>query len=147
MRGINKAIIIGHVGADPEIKFMPSGKAVANFSVATSDAWKDKQSGENQEATEWHRVVAFGRLAEIVGEYVAKGSMIYIEGKIQTRSWDDQGGQKRYMTEIIASQMQMLGGKAIASGQAAQERVREENAQLPERDARFEGFDDDIPFY
>jgi single-strand DNA-binding protein len=109
MAGINKAIIVGRLGRDPEVRYTPSGVAVANFSVATSDEWKDKDSGEKKERTEWHRIVAFGKLGEICGEYLAKGKQVYIEGRIQTRDWEDQNGVKRYTTEIVASQMQMLG--------------------------------------
>ena len=109
-RGVNKAIIVGHLGRDPEIRYAASGSAVANVSVATTESWKDKQSGENTEKTEWHRVVFFGRLAEIVGEYLKKGSQVYVEGRLQTRKWQDQSGQDRYTTEIVASDMQMLGG-------------------------------------
>lgn len=107
-RGVNKVIIVGNCGQDPEVKYLPSGSAVANVSVATSETWKDKQSGQNQERTEWHRIVFFNRLAEIVGEYVRKGTKLYIEGRLQTRKWQDQSGQDRYTTEIVASEMQML---------------------------------------
>lgn len=108
-RGINKVILIGNLGQDPEVRYMPNGNAVANVTVATSESWKDKNTGENQERTEWHRVVFFRRLAEIVGEYCKKGSKVYIEGKLQTRKWQDQSGNDRYTTEIVASEMQMLG--------------------------------------
>ena len=110
-KGINKVILVGRLGQDPEIKFLPSGGAVANVSVATSDQWKDKQSGEMRDRTEWHRVIFFNRLAEIVGEYLRKGSQVYVEGRLQTRKWQDQNGQDRYTTEIVASEMQMLGGR------------------------------------
>lgn len=109
-RGINKVIIVGYLGSDPEVKYMPSGGAVANVSVATTEQWKDKNTGEKQERTEWHRVIFFRALAEIVGEYLRKGSQVYIEGRLQTRKWQDKNGQDRYTTEIIANEMQMLGG-------------------------------------
>jgi single-strand DNA-binding protein len=110
-RGVNKVILVGNLGADPEVRYMPNGGAVANVTVATTESWKDKQSGENQEKTEWHRVVFFARLAEIVGEYLKKGSQIYVEGRLQTRKWQDKNGQDRYTTEIVANEMQMLGGR------------------------------------
>ena len=109
MRGVNKVILIGNLGKDPEIRYTPSGAAVANFTIATSEEWKDKDSGQKQERTEWHRIVAWRRLGEICGEYLRKGSQVYIEGKLQTRSWEDRDGNKRYTTEIIAQNMQMLG--------------------------------------
>lgn len=108
MAGVNKAILVGRLGKDPEIKYTPSGTAVTNFTMATSENFKDKD-GQKQERTEWHRIVAFGKLAEICGEYLAKGKQVYIEGRIQTRSWDDKNGNKRYTTEIVANSMQMLG--------------------------------------
>jgi single-strand DNA-binding protein len=110
-RGINKVILVGNVGQDPETRYMPSGGAVTNVTLATSDSWKDKNTGEQQERTEWHRIVFYQRLAEIVAEYVKKGSQIYVEGSLRTRSWE-QDGVKRYATEIIADQMQMLGGRS-----------------------------------
>lgn len=109
-KGVNKVIIVGSLGQDPEMRYMPNGKAVANISVATSEQWKDQQ-GQKQEKTEWHRIVMFDRLAEIAGEYLRKGSQAYFEGKLQTRKWQDQSGQDRYTTEIVANNMQMLGGK------------------------------------
>ncbi|MFC1778129.1 single-stranded DNA-binding protein [Pseudomonadota bacterium] len=109
-RGVNKVILVGNLGKDPEMKYTASGAAIANITVATADSWNDKQTGEKVEKTEWHRVVAFQRLAEIMGEYLKKGSQVYIEGKLQTRKWQDQNGQDRYTTEIVASNMQMLGG-------------------------------------
>jgi single-strand DNA-binding protein len=142
MAGINKAIIVGRLGRDPEVRYTPSGVAVANFSVATSEEWKDKDSGEKKERTEWHRIVAFGKLGEICGEYLAKGKQVYIEGRIQTRDWEDQNGVKRYTTEIVASQMQMLGTKDDTGA------VRTEIPPV----AEFPGVqgpgsaDDDIPF-
>jgi single-strand DNA-binding protein len=111
MAGINKAIIVGNLGKDPEMRYMPDGTAVANFSVATSMNWKDKSTGEKKDRTEWHRIVAFGKLGEVCGEYLSKGKMVYIEGRIQTRAWDDKDGNKRYTTEIVASDMQMLGSR------------------------------------
>jgi len=108
MAGINKVILVGRLGRDPEVKYTPSGVTVANFSIATSEEWKDKGTGEKQERTEWHRIVAWRRLGEICGEYLRKGKQVYIEGKLQTRSWDDRDGNKRYTTEIVASNMQML---------------------------------------
>ena len=108
-RGINKGIIVGNLGKDPEVRYSANGNAITNITVATSDVWKDKNTGENQERTEWHRVVFFNRLAEIAGEYLKKGSQVYIEGRIQTRKWQDQSGQDRYTTEIVANEMQMLG--------------------------------------
>ncbi|OCG01076.1 single-stranded DNA-binding protein [Gilliamella sp. wkB112] len=114
-RGINKVILVGNLGQDPEVRYMPNGSAVANFSVATSESWKDKQTGENRDRTEWHRVVVFGKLAEIVGEYVKKGSQVYIEGQLQTRKWQDQSGQDRYTTEVVVNpiggSLQILGSR------------------------------------
>ncbi len=120
-RGVNKVILIGNLGADPEVRYMPSGGAVTNVSLATSDIWKDKNTGEPQERTEWHRVVFFNRLAEVVGEYLKKGSKIYVEGSLRTRKWQGQDGQDRYTTEIVANEMQMLdsrggGGSADFAG-------------------------------
>ncbi len=114
-RGINKVILIGNLGSDPEVKYTPSGVPVANFSLATSETWNDK-SGERQERTEWHRLVLWRKLAEIAGQYLKKGSKIYVDGKLQTRSWDDQNGQKRYATEIVVNDMQMLDGRGEAGG-------------------------------
>jgi len=149
-RGVNKVILIGNLGQDPEVRYMPNGGAVCNISVATSEAWKDKNSGEDQEKTEWHRVVMFRRLAEIAGEYLKKGSKVYLEGKLQTRKWQDQQGQDRYTTEIVADQMQMLdsrGGSAdfapSQSNQPSQSATR--SAPEPERSSNT-GFEDDIPF-
>src|SRR5438067_10494430 len=117
-RGINKVIIIGNLGADPETRAMPSGTTVANLRVATSESWRDKQSGEQQERTEWHRVALFGRLAEIAGEYLRKGSQVYIEGSLRTRKWQDKQGNERYSTEIIGNDLQMLGGRSGGAGGA-----------------------------
>jgi single-strand DNA-binding protein len=113
-RGVNKVILIGHLGADPETRSLPSGMTVANLRVATSESWKDKQTGEQQERTEWHRVALFGRLGEIAAEYLRKGSQVYIEGSIRTRKWQDKDGNDRFSTEIVANDMQMLGGRAGA---------------------------------
>jgi len=116
MASVNKVILVGNLGADPETRYLPSGDAVANIRLATTDRYKDKASGEMKELTEWHRVAFFGRLAEIVNEYVKKGSSVYIEGRIRTRKWTDQSGQERYSTEIVADQMQMLGGRGGSGG-------------------------------
>ncbi len=110
-RGINKVILVGHLGKDPEVRYSPNGGAVANITLATSESWKDKTSGEKQERTEWHRVAFFGRLAEIAGEYLKKGAQIYVEGRLQTRKWQDKEGKDRYTTEIVANEMQMLGSR------------------------------------
>ena len=117
-RGVNKVILVGNVGQDPEMKYMPSGNAVTNISIATSESWKDKQTGQQQERTEWHRVVFFNRLGEIAGEYLRKGSKVYVEGSLRTRKWQDQSGQDRYSTEIVASEMQMLDSRGDGAGQA-----------------------------
>jgi single-strand DNA-binding protein len=116
MASVNKVILVGNLGADPETRYLPSGDAVANIRLATTDRYKEKSSGEMKELTEWHRVAFFGRLAEIAGEYLKKGSAVYIEGRIRTRKWQDQGGQDRYSTEIVADQMQMLGGRGAGGG-------------------------------
>lgn len=155
-RGINKVIIIGNLGADPEVRYMPSGGAVANIRVATTEGWKDKQSGENVEHTEWHRIVLFNRLGEIAGEYLRKGSKVYIEGNIRTRKWQDKDGQDRYTTEIIGREMQMLDGRGATSNANAGEFESSPNKfqnqkksagqpQSPEI-ASSEEFNDDIPF-
>ena len=115
-RGINKVIIVGNLGQDPETRYMPSGAAVTNFTVATNESWKDKQTGEQKDRTEWHRVAMFNRLAEIAAEYLRKGSQVYIEGKLRTRKWQGQDGNDRYTTEIIADEMQMLGGRGGSGG-------------------------------
>jgi len=149
-RGVNKVILVGNLGKDPDIKYTASGAAIANVTIATSESWNDKQTGEKQERTEWHRVVFFRRLAEIVGEYLHKGSQVYIEGKLQTRKWQDQNGQDRYTTEVVANEMQMLGSRSNAGGQAVQNsgfrdapRARKAEAQ-PQAEDSFA--DDDIPF-
>lgn len=128
-RGVNKVILVGNVGQDPEVRYMPNGNAVANLSLATSESWKDQQ-GQLQERTEWHRLTLYRRLAEIAGEYLRKGSQIYVEGKLQTRKWQDQQGQERYTTEVIVDQMQMLGGKTgQAEGGYQQQAPRQQQPQ------------------
>lgn len=153
-RGINKVILVGNLGNDPEMKYTASGVAIANISVATTDSWNDKQTGEKVTKTEWHRVVAFQRLAEIMGEYLKKGSQVYIEGRLQTRKWQDQNGQDRWTTEIVANDMQMLGGRPGEGGgyqQAGGNQGFRGNPQpsqqapaQPRADNDFD--DDDIPF-
>lgn len=149
-RGVNKVILIGNLGRDPEVRYTPSGLAVANVALATSESWKDKTSGEMQERTEWHRVVFYQRLAEIAGEYLRKGSKIFVEGKIRTSKWQDKTtGQDRYTTEIVAESMQMLDSKGGSSaGEPAFERqTATASASAPQTDAiPADGFDDDIPF-
>jgi single-strand DNA-binding protein len=143
-RGVNKVIIVGNLGNDPEMKFMPSGDAVCNLSVATTDQWKDRESGEKRENTEWHRVVMFKRLAEIAGEYLRKGSQVYIGGKLKTRKWQDKQGNDRYTTEIEARDLQMLGGRGGSAGMGAPASAPSA-ATAPAADAG--GFsDDEIPF-
>jgi single-strand DNA-binding protein len=153
-KGINKVILIGNLGADPEIRHMPNGTAVANINLATSESWKDKNTGEQQERTEWHRVVLFQRLAEIVTEYLKKGSKVYIEGRLQTRKWQDKTtGQDRYTTEIIANEMQMLDSRSgsnahesssFSAANNSTDRPKPEANKIPEM--ANEAFDDDIPF-
>jgi single-strand DNA-binding protein len=150
-RGINKVIIVGNLGNDPDTRYMPSGGAVTNLSVATSESWKDKQTGEQKDRTEWHKVAMFGRLAEIAAEYLRKGSQVYIEGKLRTRKWQDQSGNDRYTTEIIADEMQMLGSRAGGGAPAMnQNRGGSANdgpsASSPPERANDEPLDDDIPF-
>ncbi|MGK0583670.1 single-stranded DNA-binding protein [Proteus mirabilis] len=171
--GVNKVILIGHLGQDPEIRYMPSGGAVANLTLATSESWRDKQTGEMREKTEWHRVVIFGKLAEVAGEYLKKGSQVYIEGSLQTRKWQDQSGQDRYTTEVVVNiggSMQMLGGRGgESSGQSQGGQSGWGQPQQPQSSQQFSGgtqprpaqqpvatptpsneppmdFDDDIPF-
>ncbi len=145
-RGINKVILVGNLGADPEVRYMPSGSAVTNARIATTDSWKDKQTGEQQERTEWHQVVFFGRLAEIAGEYLKKGSQVYVEGRLQTRKWQDKSGNDRYTTEIIVNDMQMLGGRG--GGGSADFGAAAPAAAAPSKApaAGPDEFDDDIPF-
>lgn len=172
-RGVNKVIIVGNLGQDPDVRYMPNGNAVANFTVATSETWKDKNTGEKKEQTEWHRVTIYRRLAEIAGEYLRKGSKVYLEGRLQTRKWQDQSGQDRYTTEVVANEMQMLDsrGHGGSSGngfnqstpvqqnklgqQPAQPQSRPATPHAPakheERDAQSYNeppmdFDEDIPF-
>jgi single-strand DNA-binding protein len=164
-RGINKVILIGHLGADPETRAMPSGGTVANLRLATTESWKDKQSGDQQERTEWHNVALFGRLGEIAAEYLRKGSQVYIEGRLRTRKWQDKEGRDRYTTEIVGNEMQMLGGRGGAGGGGGGGGGRGESgrdvggamseggarADMPENAAAGAGasrdeFDDDIPF-
>lgn len=148
MSSINKVIIIGHLGRDPETRYMPNGEAVTNIAVATSEQWKDKTSGEQKQATEWHRVTFYRKLAEIAGQYLKKGSQIYIEGRLQTRKWQDKDGSDRYTTEIIADKMQMLGGRQEAQQDqpATQQRQAAKSAPAPSRGGSFSDMDDDIPF-
>ncbi|MFC2074655.1 single-stranded DNA-binding protein [Bdellovibrionota bacterium] len=149
MAGVNKVIIIGNLGTDPEVRFTPSGSAVANFTVATSENWKDK-NGQRQERTEWHRIVVWGKLAELCGEYLSKGRQAYIEGRLQTRSWDDKEGKKRYTTEVVAQTVQFLGSSkgretsktsSFGESQVAQKTTSPEQSSEPRFDS-----DDDIPF-
>ena len=156
-RGINKVILVGNLGKDPEIRYVPNGGAVANLNIATSESWKDKATGEKQERTEWHRVVFFGKLAEIASEYLKKGAQIYVEGRLQTRKWQDKSGQDRYTTEIVGSELQMLGCRGGAGGgegppadlsydspaSGSSGRSTQPSAPAP---GGGEDFDDDIPF-
>jgi single-strand DNA-binding protein len=144
MAGVNKVIIVGNLGRDPEVRYTPDGTAVANFSVATSESWTDKQTGEKRERTEWHRIVAWRRLGEICGEYLSKGRQVYVEGKLQTRSWE-QEGVTRYTTEIIASDVQFMGGRGDAAGPGAQGRGQRADQGYPEPPMA-DTQDDDIPF-
>jgi len=158
MASVNKVILVGNLGADPETRYMPNGDAVANIRLATTESWKDKASGEKKEITEWHRVVFYRKLAEIVGQYLKKGSAVYVEGRIRTRKWQDKEGQERYTTEIEANEMQMLGGRssgASSSGGEAEyggsmpsaSAPAAQRASAPAKKApSFEDMDDDIPF-
>ena len=150
-RGVNKVILVGNLGADPETRYTAGGSAVTNVSLATTDSWKDKQSGEQQERTEWHRIVFWGRLAEIAAEYLRKGSQIYVEGRIQTRKWQGKDGQDRWTTEIVGNEMQMLGSRG--GGQSpppnydgGQSEGSASESSSPKKAAAGEDFDDDIPF-
>ena len=162
-RGVNKVILVGNLGADPETRFLPSGGSVTNVSLATSETWKDKQTGQPQERTEWHRVVFFNRLAEIAGEYLRKGSKVYVEGSIRTRKWQDQSGQDRYTTEIVANEMQMpdsrggggdygygeSGGSQVGNQVGNQSAPRPQGQSRPQESApqpASADYDDDIPF-
>ena len=142
MSGINKAILIGRLGSDPEVRYTPSGVAVANFSVATSEEWKDKDSGEKKERTEWHRIVAWRRLGEICGEYLSKGKQVYVEGRIQTNAWEDKEGNKRYTTEIVANTVQFLGGRDVGDSPRPQGPPIPDSSGAPTQGPA----DDDIPF-
>ncbi|HIL92109.1 MAG TPA: single-stranded DNA-binding protein [Cycloclasticus sp.] len=147
MAGINKVILVGNLGKDPETRYMPSGGAVTNITVATSETWKDKSTGEKKEQTEWHRVAFFNRLAEIAGEYLKKGSKVYIEGSIHTRKWQDQSGQDRYTTEIKGSTMQMLDSRGGGSADFSPPASKSSNfSSAPAQPAAPDDFDDDIPF-
>jgi single-strand DNA-binding protein len=152
MASVNKVIIVGNLGADPETRFLPSGEAVANIRVATTETWKDKTSGEKKEATEWHRIAFFGRLAEIAGEYLKKGSQVYVEGSLRTRKWQDKDGQDRYSTEIRGDVMKMLGRRE-GGGEPRAEPAMESKAAAPKAAAaakkpggKFDDLEDDIPF-
>jgi len=161
-RGVNKVILVGNLGKDPDVRYMPSGSAVTNVTIATSESWKDKQSGEKQERTEWHNVVFFNRLGEIAGEYLKKGSKVYVEGSLRTRKWQDKtSGQDRYSTEIVASEMQMLDSKGGAGGgyggAQSQNQNQNQGGGAPSNQSQgsastsgggqgFDDFDDDIPF-
>ena len=157
MASVNKVILVGNLGADPETKYLPSGDAVTNIRIATTDKWKDKASGEMKEATEWHRIAFFGRLAEIAGEYLKKGSQVYVEGSLRTRKWQDKEGQDRYTTEIRADSMQMLGSRGGAGeprgesrGEPAAQRSAEPKAAATagaaKKPGKFDDMEDDIPF-
>ncbi len=143
-RGINKVIIVGNLGQDPDTRYMPSGSAVTNMTVATNESWKDKQTGEQKDRTEWHKVAMFGRLAEISAEYLRKGSQVYIEGKLRTRKWQDKDGHDRYTTEVIADEMQMLGGRGGSGGGAPARNDGPPPSPPPQGSS--DDFDDDIPF-
>jgi single-strand DNA-binding protein len=152
-RGLNKVMLIGHLGKDPDVRYMPSGNAVANVTLATNESWKDKQTGENQERTEWHNVAFYGKLAEIAGEYLRKGRQVYVEGSLRTRKWQDKNGQDRYTTEIIANDMQMLGGRDGGSASFEPREPRQQPSQEPpaagaqqQSPPSDNDFDDDIPF-
>ena len=155
-RGVNKVILVGNLGKDPESRYMPNGKAVTNFSVATSESWKDKQTGEQREQTEWHNIVMYERLAEIAAEYLKKGSQVYLEGRLRTRKWQDKEGRDRYTTENIANEMQMLGSRGGGAGGGdfgggGESRARPAPAgagggRAPVTESGPGEFDDDIPF-
>jgi single-strand DNA-binding protein len=155
-RGINKVILVGNAGGDPETRYLPNGNAVTNITMATSDSWKDKQTGQLQERTEWHRVVFFGKVAEVAGEYLRKGSQCYIEGRLQTRKWQDQQGQDRYSTEVVVDMggtMQLLGGRGDAAPrqshpqeQAARQPAPRQQQAAPQPTPDYDSFDTDIPF-
>ncbi len=141
-RGVNKVILVGNIGGDPDVRYMPNGNAVTNVTIATSETWKDKQSGQNQERTEWHRVVFFNRLGEIAGEYLRKGSKVYVEGSLRTRKWQGQDGQDRYTTEIVASEMQMLdsrGGDNSGQQQGGYQQQQAPQSAAPQQSAPQQG--------
>ena len=150
MAGINKVIIVGNLGNDPEIRTMPNGEAVANISVATSESWTDKNTGERREVTEWHRIVLYRRLAEIAGQYLRKGSQVYVEGRLKTRKWQDNNGQDRYTTEIQGDNLQMLGGRNqdAAQNQPPKQQDKQQKAQSKSQQSEppVDAFDDNIPF-
>lgn len=155
MASVNKVILVGNLGRDPEVRYTPDNSAITNISIATTDTWKDKTSGEKQERTEWHRVAFFGKLAEIAGEYLKKGSQVYVEGRLQTRKWQDKDGQDRYTTEIVADRMQMLGSRSGMGGgdfseggderpaRAASGNKAQSGGKAP---SKFDDLEDDIPF-
>jgi len=151
-RGVNKVILIGNLGADPEVRYSPAGSAVTNARLATTDQWRDRQTGEQQERTEWHRLVFFGRVAEIAGEYLKKGSKVYVEGRLQTRKWQGQDGQDRYTTEVVVNDMQMLDGRGEMGGGSGAARSGGQAARQPSepepqsQSGPADDFDDDIPF-
>lgn len=154
MASVNKVIIVGNLGADPETRYLPSGEAVANIRVATTDRWKDKTSGEMKEATEWHRIAFFGRLATVAGEYLKKGSQVYVEGRLRTRKWQDKEGHDKYTTEIVADRMQMLGSRSGSGEPRGEAPPMESKASEPKAAAaaakkpagKFDDLEDDIPF-
>lgn len=146
MASVNKVIIVGNLGRDPEMRTFPSGDQVANVTIATTDRWRDKNTGENKEATEWHRVVFNGRLAEIVGQYLRKGSQVYVEGSLRTRKWTDQSGQEKFTTEIRADTMQMLGGKQEGGSDASTSTRSPQRAAPAPKAGGFDDMDDDIPW-
>jgi single-strand DNA-binding protein len=150
MASVNKVIIVGNLGADPETRYLPSGEAVTNIRVATTDKWKDKASGEMKEATEWHRISFFGRLAEVAGEYLKKGSQVYVEGSLRTRKWQDKDGQERYSTDVRADALQMLGSRQGGGGMGERTERAESGAARPaaakKPAGKFDDMEDDIPF-
>jgi single-strand DNA-binding protein len=146
MASVNKVILVGNLGKDPEVRYTPNGDSITNITVATTDTWKDKQTGEKKEATEWHRVVFFGKLAEIAGQYLKKGRQVYIEGALRTRKWQDKEGVDRYTTEIVANEMKMLGSKPEGAAAAPPSSPASAPAAAPAAGGNFNDFEDDIPF-
>lgn len=146
MASVNKVILVGNLGKDPEIRYMPNGDAAASFSIATSESWKDKTTGEKKELTEWHRCSAFGKLAEIIGQYLKKGSTVYVEGSIHTRKWQDKDGQDRYSTEIKVKDLKMLGGKPSGGSGSSEPQRSSPSPQSAPSSGSFEDMPDDIPF-